>query len=1129
MQNKNWEDLLLEAMTIETEESYLEAYKAVVDIDNTSLKDLLWNFSKYVQDIEMFEQLEALADSIAEEFSQKNEPKKALIVKVFGYFTYYLNADNINLYPAIVDKLKTAIYILDILKEKKLQASFINNLAVIYFQRKKYTKAESLYNNNIEIYQNLIKKYPNRFENDLAMSFQNLASLFFERKKYLESEKLYREAIEIYEKSLNLRSRDKDRFATSLYNLAGILFTTHQYNEVETLYQRAIDIYHKLNLEVYENNLLTCLQNFANYYVHLGQYDKAQNINTEITEIRAKESSNISDEDLAMQLQSSALVSFQHKKYDEAESMFREAIKIYKKLIKKHPNMFKNYLATTLNNLVLLLTATKRYDEAEREALKLVEVYKELSQIDKSFEFEVARSLQNFANIFSKAKRDKESESFYKEAISIYEKSPLDAFQEPLAVCFQNLATLIHKSKRYEEAKILFSKAIQIYEYLNQKHSKKFASNLAMLLQNLALLLIDTKEYEESKIKHKQAIAIYEQLMITDSRVYKDSFAMTLQNLAMLLYRTKDYDEAETTFNRAIKIYQELRESNPNIFENDLALILQNLAYLYYDTKELNRAKKLFYEAIELLEDSREALSSFREKINFSKENNKTYEGLIKTLILIKEYNSAVTIIEKNKARAIGDIISNDSFSSKVSQTLIDDYKRLENERYYLLEELNQDEINNSDDMKRKYYQNQSELFNLKKRIIEIDPTFLPYTKPLEFNQIVEVAKESKKCFVSFYITQDSSFISIFYPNGEVEYITLLDFSIFYFHSKIVQKWLMSYYENSDDFKQVSNTILVELYHSLLKELVEKLKAKNIKDIVFVPNKSLSLLPLHACWYKQEGKKRYLIDDFIISYVPSISIYNTLQKKKLYDDFSSFNIINPKGDLMFSALEGFQIESLTQKTDSFWHNKAKGDRLIESSSNIIHLSCHGSYNIDKPLDSAFAFSDKNLKLKEIINSINLTDNYLTVLSACETGMINYKEVSDEYLGFSIGFLMAKSPTIWSTLWSVDDFSTALILLKAYEELIVNKESKANALRKAQIWIKDLTAEEIIAILERNIEKIEEKKENPIIGNIGLRKNDLNHYIRFYKKRLDRLKTFDAKSKIFKHPFYWASFTCIGVS
>jgi CHAT domain-containing protein len=71
--------------------------------------------------------------------------------------------------------------------------------------------------------------------------------------------------------------------------------------------------------------------------------------------------------------------------------------------------------------------------------------------------------------------------------------------------------------------------------------------------------------------------------------------------------------------------------------------------------------------------------------------------------------------------------------------------------------------------------------------------------------------------------------------------------------------------------------------------------------------------------------------------------------------------------------------------------------------------------------------------------------------------------ADEHFGLALGPLYAGAPTVWGTLWAVADVATGLLMGKAYE-LLREGKSKAAALREAQLWLRDLTAAEVRAIL-----------------------------------------------------------------
>ncbi len=74
---------------------------------------------------------------------------------------------------------------------------------------------------------------------------------------------------------------------------------------------------------------------------------------------------------------------------------------------------------------------------------------------------------------------------------------------------------------------------------------------------------------------------------------------------------------------------------------------------------------------------------------------------------------------------------------------------------------------------------------------------------------------------------------------------------------------------------------------------------------------------------------------------------------------------------------------------------------------------------------------------------------LAVLSACQTGLD--KEAAGEgLLGLQRAFAAAGCRSVVSSLWSVDDAATAVLMRRFYHHLWKEKHSKAEALREAQL-------------------------------------------------------------------------------
>jgi CHAT domain-containing protein len=81
---------------------------------------------------------------------------------------------------------------------------------------------------------------------------------------------------------------------------------------------------------------------------------------------------------------------------------------------------------------------------------------------------------------------------------------------------------------------------------------------------------------------------------------------------------------------------------------------------------------------------------------------------------------------------------------------------------------------------------------------------------------------------------------------------------------------------------------------------------------------------------------------------------------------------------------------------------------------------------------------------------------LVVASACETGVIQGYETADEALALGTVFVAAGAAGVIATLWAVDDYATALLMSRFYEILAEDRLAPAEALRSAQLWLRELT-------------------------------------------------------------------------
>jgi CHAT domain-containing protein len=175
-------------------------------------------------------------------------------------------------------------------------------------------------------------------------------------------------------------------------------------------------------------------------------------------------------------------------------------------------------------------------------------------------------------------------------------------------------------------------------------------------------------------------------------------------------------------------------------------------------------------------------------------------------------------------------------------------------------------------------------------------------------------------------------------------------------------------------------------------------------------------------------------------------------------------VINPTQDLHYTPIEGEIITKLFSPglTRTLIEDQATLNAIKQSvaGQTYLHFSCHGYYNWQEVMHSGLVLADQPLTLAEIMNSLDLTGTRLVTLSACETGLTEFRATPDEYIGLPAGFLQAGAPGVISTLWAVNDLSTMLLMERFYQNHLRGEMGIAEALRTAQLWLRDVTAGEL---------------------------------------------------------------------
>jgi CHAT domain-containing protein len=324
------------------------------------------------------------------------------------------------------------------------------------------------------------------------------------------------------------------------------------------------------------------------------------------------------------------------------------------------------------------------------------------------------------------------------------------------------------------------------------------------------------------------------------------------------------------------------------------------------------------------------------------------------------------------------------------------------------------------------------------------------------------------------------------------------------------QTYLDTYRTDKNTWREQLPNLLQQLSQILnLPEIITQLQklSPNCNQLILIPHRILHLLPLHALPLNET--EECLLDLFPqgVRYAPSIQLLNLAQQWQRPPLQHLFAVQNPTDDLPFTNIEVTAIRDRFQphvevvKRQQATKAALSADRLGRA--NCAHFACHGSFNFENPLASALLLSggklsqppqettekssrywptrdggafaialpwqidlDNCLTLGEIFQ-LDLRQCRLVTLSACETGLTDFRSVGDEYIGLPSGFLYAGSSNVVSSLWSVSDISTSFLMIKFYQNL-QETDSVAIALNQAQRWLRQITKAELLAWAQLNL-------------------------------------------------------------
>jgi CHAT domain-containing protein/predicted negative regulator of RcsB-dependent stress response len=247
--------------------------------------------------------------------------------------------------------------------------------------------------------------------------------------------------------------------------------------------------------------------------------------------------------------------------------------------------------------------------------------------------------------------------------------------------------------------------------------------------------------------------------------------------------------------------------------------------------------------------------------------------------------------------------------------------------------------------------------------------------------------------------------------------------------------------------------------------------------VLFVRHSVIHYIPLHLL--RIDG--RVICDRNPITYFLSASLipYSLEQRRRVGGHSVVYG--DPLDDLPFAREEAINVARQLGATARVGDDASKENLLSDLAdanySNVIHLACHGYFDVEDPLESGILLAckpDDGKPSRLTARELNRQKFHasLVVLSACQTGL-TVRKGGDELLGLARSILQAGAPSVLLSNWSVDDLATSILMMRFYDLAGYSPGSKKGllksvALQQAQAFVRKLTVGRLISFCDETL-------------------------------------------------------------
>ncbi|WP_018605567.1 CHAT domain-containing tetratricopeptide repeat protein [Uliginosibacterium gangwonense] len=1019
-------------------------------------------------------------------------------------------------------------------------AMTLNNLAVAFSDRILGERSENLEQAIYHYREALEVRTRESLPEDWAATQNNLA-LAYSNRICGERAKNMEQAIRYYQEALTVYTRVAfpEKWATAQNNLA-IAYSNRTCGEHAENIEQAIRYFREAlavrTRESFPEDWAATQSNLALAYSNRIYGERAKNMEQAIRYYQETLSvcTRAAFPEKWAVVQNNLAIAYSNRIYGERAENLEQAIYHYREAlaVRTRESLPEDWAATQ-NNLALAYR-NRICGERTENLERAIHYYKETLAVYTHTAFPElwAMTQSNLALAYSDRICGKHDENLeqaihhYQEALIVYNRT---AFPGQWATAQNNLAVAYKHRVCGDRAENLECAIHHHLEALAVRTRDFFPEDWAATQHNLANAYLDRISGEREENLEQAILRCQEALTVRTRTALPEQWGMTQNSLALAYSNRICGDRAENV-SHAIHHYQEaLKVRTRSAFPTDYRQTQRNLGDLYFRESRQLDALIAYQRAIEAGNDLLALAYSEVGRQAEVRETTQLYARTAYCLLRLNRHSEALEVLERGKTRLLAETMALSDLD--MASLSIENQQQLQSARLTIKEleaemRLPPNTPARRDDrvLAERLLTERSALNSLVGNIRRKAPDFLPLG--LSLDEILQLIPPEGALVAPLFTSQGSAVFVI--PQGTTEltaaHVVQLDafqdadLDALLRGTQECPGWLTAYGAyladlDINNWKEAIESLVGRMGQAIIAPIQERLTALKVKRLLVLPSGGLQLLPLHSTWFSgEDGQRCSLLDDYEIAFAPSAHAYS-IARRRLAGRTGREALVVGINDYAQSPLvnaipEAQAVAALFNVAPLLDTDATKGAVISGApKAAYLHFSCHGSFNWSMPMDSTLCLANNEmLTLSDVIGKLDLRSARLVTLSACETGISDASQSPDEYLGLPAGFLQAGTPALISSLWSVDDRCTALLMDRFYHNHILQGMRCSAALREAQLWLRGTTRAELGEHYKSFIRMSPE------------------HALGAYK---DIMLNGAPDERPYANPYYWAAFTFNG--